>query len=64
MPIADEDDRPKKKAVHAIGEDLSTLSLAELAERIVLLQAEIARIEAAVQDKSASRNAAQSVFRQ
>jgi uncharacterized small protein (DUF1192 family) len=63
MPIVDEDDRPKKKAVHTIGEDLSTFSLAELAERIALLKDEIARIEAAVQEKSASRNAAQSIFR-
>jgi len=63
MPIADEDDRPKKKAVHTIGEDLSTLSLADLAERVTWLRDEIARIEAAVQDKSASRNTAQSIFR-
>jgi uncharacterized small protein (DUF1192 family) len=63
MPIADDEDRPKKKAVHTIGEDLSALSLADLAERIALLKDEIARIEAAMQEKSASRNAAQSIFR-
>jgi uncharacterized small protein (DUF1192 family) len=63
MPIADEDDRPKKKAVHTIGEDLSTHSLAELAERISILRDEIVRIEAAIHQKSASRDSAQSIFR-
>jgi len=63
MPIADEDDRPKKKPAHAIGEDLSALSLADLAGRIALLKEEIARIEVTVQEKSAGRNAAQSIFR-
>ena len=63
MPIADEEDRPKKKAMHTIGEDLSALSLADLTERVVLPKDEIARIEAIMQEKSASRNAAQSIFR-
>lgn len=58
-----DDDRPKKKTVHVIGEDLSALSLAELAERIALLNEEIRRLEAAVKEKSTSRDAAQSFFR-
>jgi uncharacterized small protein (DUF1192 family) len=62
MAIADEDDRPKKP-VHTIGEDLSALSIAELGERIALLGEEIRRLEAAMKEKSSSRDAAQAVFR-
>ena len=36
-----EDDAPKKKKVHEIGEDLAALSLHELADRIALLRDEI-----------------------
>jgi len=63
MPMADEEDRPKKKPVHAVGDDLSALSLAELAERIALLNEEIKRLEAAIAEKSSSRDAAQSFFK-
>jgi uncharacterized small protein (DUF1192 family) len=63
MPSADDDDRSKKKPVHAIGEDLSALSLAELAERIALLKEEIKRLEATIKEKSSTRDAAQSIFR-
>ena len=34
MPAVDEDDRPKKKIVHEIGQDLTLLSATELTERI------------------------------
>lgn len=61
--MAEDDDRPKKKPVHAIGEELSTLSIAELGERIALLNEEIKRLEAAVKDKSSSRDTAQSFFK-
>ena len=63
MAVLDEDDRRAKPVRHAIGEDLSALSIAELQERIALLADEIKRLEAAVSEKSASRGAAQSVFR-
>ena len=36
MPV-EEDDRPKKKISHEIGQDLSLLSVEELNERIALL---------------------------
>ena len=49
MPAIDEDDRPKKKIVHDIGQDLALLSIKELEERIALLKDEIARLHAAVQ---------------
>ncbi|MBW3096326.1 DUF1192 domain-containing protein [Pseudohoeflea coraliihabitans] len=57
-----EDDRPTKKAVHEIGCDLSLLSVAELDERIAVLQAEIARLESEKSAKSASRGAAEGLF--
>ena len=38
MPASDDDDRPKKKIVHEIGQDLALLSIRELEERIALLE--------------------------
>lgn len=59
-----EDDLPvKKKTTHEIGQDLSLLSIAELTERIALLQEEIARLEAAKASKSATRTAADAFFK-
>ena len=37
MAKDDDDDRPKKKIVHEIGQDLALLSVKELQERIALL---------------------------
>ena len=62
MPIIDEE-APKKKPVHEIGEDLSKLSLFELAERIEMLQAEIVRIEQAAAVKRASADHAATFFK-
>ena len=62
MPIAD-DDVPRRLALHAIGEDLASLSLEELTERIGLLRGEIARLEEAIRAKWASADAADAVFR-
>jgi uncharacterized small protein (DUF1192 family) len=62
MAIAD-DDAPKKKPVHEIGEDLSKLSLFELAERLEMLKAEIARIEQATAVKKASADHAATFFK-
>jgi uncharacterized small protein (DUF1192 family) len=59
----DEDLLPKKKTVHEIGQDLSLLSISELADRIALLKEEIARLEAAVASKSATRSAADQFFK-
>lgn len=59
----DDDTLPKKKPVHEIGQDLSLLSVKELGERIALLREEIARLEANMKTKDASRNAAESVFK-
>ena len=62
MPVDDED-RPKKKIAHDIGQDLALLSVEELNERIALLQAEIERLQAAVTSKRASRDAAAQFFK-
>jgi uncharacterized small protein (DUF1192 family) len=59
----DEDLLPKKKTVHEIGQDLSLLSISELADRIALLKEEIARLEATVASKSATRSAADQFFK-
>jgi uncharacterized small protein (DUF1192 family) len=58
-----DDDRPRKKPVHEIGQDLSLLSVEELAERIATLKAEIARLEASMAAKQASRSSADQFFK-
>ena len=62
----DEDDpsaRPRSKAAHEIGQDLSLLSIEELTERIALLNTEITRLEAALGRKRASRSSADQFFK-
>jgi uncharacterized small protein (DUF1192 family) len=59
----EDDDRPKKKIVHEIGQDLALLSVKELQERIALLKEEIARLEAAIAGKQASRTVADQFFK-
>ena len=59
----EEEDRPKKKILHEIGQDLSLLSVAELKERIEILREEIARLESASALKQTSRNVADQFFR-
>ncbi|MDR3374825.1 MAG: DUF1192 domain-containing protein [Ancalomicrobiaceae bacterium] len=58
-----DDDRPRKKIVHEIGQDLSLLSEAELDERVGILKEEILRLEADKAKKRASRFAADAVFK-
>ena len=62
MPVFDEEP-PKKKLPHVLGEDLSALSLDELDERIALLRSEIARIEDAAKMKRTSAAVADSFFK-
>lgn len=62
MPIED-DDRPRKKVTHEIGQDLSLLSVEELGERIALLTSEVERLEAAAAKKRASKDAANNFFK-
>jgi uncharacterized small protein (DUF1192 family) len=63
MPATDDDDRPKKKITHEIGQDLTLLSVGELNERIALLKDEIARLEADIKGKQASKAAADLFFK-
>ena len=64
MPVIDdEQDRPKKKIVHELGQELGLLSVSELSDRIELLRAEIARLEAAISSKKASRDVASQFFK-
>jgi uncharacterized small protein (DUF1192 family) len=60
---SEDDDRPRKKITHEIGQDLSLLSVEELGERIALLNAEVARLQEAAAKKRASRDAASSFFK-
>jgi uncharacterized small protein (DUF1192 family) len=63
MPAIDDDDKPKKKVAHEIGQDLTLLSVQELAARVQLLQDEIKRLEADMTQKRASRSAADQFFK-
>jgi uncharacterized small protein (DUF1192 family) len=63
MAKDDDDDRPKKKIVHEIGQDLALLSVNELRERIALLKDEISRLEASIAGKQASRSVADTFFK-
>lgn len=64
MPASsDDDDRPKKKIAHEIGQDLTLLSVGELTERIALLKEEITRLEANMASKRASKSAADLFFK-
>ena len=63
MPAIDEDDKPKKKVVHEIGQDLTLLSVEELGARAQMLQDEIKRIETDMAQKRVSRAAADQFFK-
>jgi uncharacterized small protein (DUF1192 family) len=60
--FADELTRPKP-AAHELGQDLSTLSIAEIDERVEVLKREIARLEEARGRKAASKDAASAFFK-
>jgi uncharacterized small protein (DUF1192 family) len=63
MAAVDPDELPKKKIIHEMGQDLSLLSVGELGERVALLKDEIARLEAELNRKRASKSAADSFFK-
>ncbi len=60
---SEDDDKPRKKISHEIGQDLSLLSVEELTERIALMNAEIERLQQAATRKRASKDAANSFFK-
>ena len=59
----DADEPRKKQMMPVIGEDISTLSAHELKARITLLEAEIARHDAAIRARTITRSAAESFFK-
>ena len=59
----DDDDKPRKKITHEIGQDLSLLSVEDVEARIRMLVAEIERLKADMAKKRASRDAADSFFK-
>ena len=63
MAAFDDDDRPKKKVAHEIGQELSLLSVEELQARVQLMQDEIKRLEADMAQKRAKREAADQFFK-
>jgi uncharacterized small protein (DUF1192 family) len=63
MAAIEDDDRPKKKIAHEIGQELALLSVKELDERIALLKDEIARLDEAKAKKQTSRSVADQFFK-
>jgi uncharacterized small protein (DUF1192 family) len=61
--LIDDNDRPKKKILHEIGQDITLLSVFELKERVEILKAEISRLEHAAVSKDAAKNAADAFFK-
>jgi uncharacterized small protein (DUF1192 family) len=58
-----DDLEPKKKKAYELGQDLSKLSLGELAELVETLKAEIVLVEAARAAKQSSLSAADAAFK-
>jgi uncharacterized small protein (DUF1192 family) len=63
MPAFNDEDAPKKKPTHEIGQDLTLLSAGELADRIALLKDETTRLEADMAKKQAVKSAADMFFK-
>ena len=53
----------KKPRAHEVGMPIDTMSVEELADRIALLEGEIARLRAAIDARGATRKAADSIFK-
>ena len=61
MAIED-DDKPRKKITHEIGQDLSLLSVEELTERIALMTSEIERLQQAGSQKARVEGCGEQLF--
>jgi uncharacterized small protein (DUF1192 family) len=59
----DDDDKPRKKVTHELGQDLSLLSFDDIENRIAALTAEIERLRVDAAKKRASRDAANAFFK-
>ena len=60
--MIEDDDGPKSPANILSQADIEAMSIDELEERIVLLEAEIARLHMDIKNKKASKLSADSVF--
>lgn len=58
-----EEEERKRPTSHDLGMNLDALSVEELGDRIDLLEAEIARLRAAIAAKGDSRKAAEAAFK-
>lgn len=58
-----EDEDAKKPTAHEVGMPLDTLSVEELTSRIALLEHEIVRLKAAIEEKGKTRSQADSIFK-
>jgi uncharacterized small protein (DUF1192 family) len=64
MAIDPDELLPRKSAPDiVIGQDISTLSVTELKQRIAQLEGEIARSKEALKARAATKNAAEAVFK-
>ena len=63
MTRYDEEGRKIEAPAHAVGADISELSVEELRERIEMLRNEIKRVEVAIESKSGSIAAAEAFFK-
>ena len=61
MAIED-DDKPRKKITHEIGQDLSLLSVEELTERIALMNSEIERLQQAADEEARVQGCGEQFF--
>ena len=57
------DEEIKKPKGHEVGMPIDTMSVEELNERIALLEDEIGRLKAAINDRVATRKAADAAFK-
>jgi uncharacterized small protein (DUF1192 family) len=60
---SDDDNEPRRKTAHEIGQDLSLLSVEELEARVALLSGEIERLKVAAAARRATRDAAERLFK-
>ena len=63
MAAEDDDNKPRKKVSHELGQDLSLLSVGDIEARIALLHEEIERLKADAAKKRSSRDAANAFFK-
>lgn len=58
------DDEPRKPAsAHVVGQDISLMSVDELAQRVAMLKAEIERLEEERAKRGQTKSAAEALFR-